>query len=98
MGITSQSYSVAHVATTDTLTWLRGIAVTDSTGTATIYTNYPGHYTGRSPHIHGKVGRLACLNAHTDCKQQRFACTSVQCAAGKAVSPWPACCGMHVRP
>lgn len=36
-------------------TYLRGAQLTDSTGSATIQTIYPGWYRGRAVHIHAKV-------------------------------------------
>lgn len=37
----------------------RGLALTDADGVAYFETNFPGHYTGRAPHIHV----LTTLNA-----------------------------------
>jgi protocatechuate 3,4-dioxygenase beta subunit len=42
-------------------TFLRGLQFTNKKGFATFQTVYPGHYTGRAPHIHVKV--------HTGSKQ-----------------------------
>jgi protocatechuate 3,4-dioxygenase beta subunit len=36
-------------------TWLRGVQLTDATGLAEFTTIYPGHYQGRTTHIHVKV-------------------------------------------
>ena len=33
-------------------TWLRGGWYTDANGMVELTTNYPGFYTGRTPHIH----------------------------------------------
>lgn len=40
-------------------TFARGIVKTDRNGVAFIETNFPGHYTGRTTHIH----LLATVNA-----------------------------------
>lgn len=36
-------------------TWLRGVQFTDSGGVAAFETIYPGHYSGRTTHVHIKV-------------------------------------------
>lgn len=36
-------------------TWLRGVQFTDSHGLATFHAIYPGHYQGRTTHVHVKV-------------------------------------------
>jgi protocatechuate 3,4-dioxygenase beta subunit len=36
-------------------TWLRGVQLTDADGKASFVTIYPGHYQGRTTHIHIKV-------------------------------------------
>jgi|SRR5581483_3133689 len=36
-------------------TWLRGVQLTDAKGVAEFVTIYPGHYQGRTTHIHVKV-------------------------------------------
>ncbi|HEY3921276.1 MAG TPA: intradiol ring-cleavage dioxygenase [Gaiellaceae bacterium] len=36
-------------------TWLRGVQLTNATGVAEFTTIYPGHYQGRTTHIHVKV-------------------------------------------
>jgi protocatechuate 3,4-dioxygenase beta subunit len=36
-------------------TYLRGVQITDKHGLATFKTIYPGHYAGRTTHIHAKV-------------------------------------------
>jgi protocatechuate 3,4-dioxygenase beta subunit len=36
-------------------TWLRGVQLTDAKGVAEFITIYPGHYQGRTTHIHIKV-------------------------------------------
>jgi protocatechuate 3,4-dioxygenase beta subunit len=36
-------------------TWLRGVQFTDSHGLAVFHSVYPGHYQGRTTHIHVKV-------------------------------------------
>jgi protocatechuate 3,4-dioxygenase beta subunit len=38
-------------------TWLRGVQATDSTGSATFTTVFPGCYLGRMPHVHFEVYR-----------------------------------------
>lgn len=38
-------------------TWLRGVQATDSSGTATFTTIFPGCYLGRMPHVHFEVYR-----------------------------------------
>lgn len=42
-------------------TWLRGIQKTDNDGVAQFNTIFPGHYTGRAPHIHILVHHNATL-------------------------------------
>ena len=36
-------------------TWLRGVQITDAAGVAEFRTIYPGHYSGRTTHIHLKA-------------------------------------------
>jgi len=51
-------------------TYLRGVQLTDATGLAAFTTIYPGHYQGRTTHIHikvhvgGKVSRTAYSGGH----------------------------------
>ena len=42
-------------ATTDSLTWLRGVQQTDEDGMVEFETVVPGWYAGRTAHIHVKV-------------------------------------------
>jgi protocatechuate 3,4-dioxygenase beta subunit len=48
-------YSDESVENTSGQTWLRGTQLTNSSGLATFKTIYPGHYEGRTTHIHVKV-------------------------------------------
>jgi protocatechuate 3,4-dioxygenase beta subunit len=48
-------YSDESVQKTSGKTWLRGVQLTDTNGLATFKTIYPGHYVGRTTHIHVKV-------------------------------------------
>jgi protocatechuate 3,4-dioxygenase beta subunit len=48
-------YSDESNQSTSGQTWLRGVQLTDSNGLATFKTIYPGHYQGRTTHIHVKV-------------------------------------------
>ena len=43
-------------ATTDDLTWLRGVQQTDEDGLVEFETIIPGWYAGRTPHVHLRVG------------------------------------------
>ncbi|GAB1316684.1 Intradiol ring-cleavage dioxygenases domain-containing protein [Madurella fahalii] len=46
-------------------TWLRGIQPTDADGVARFESVFPGHYTGRTPHIHVMVHTNATLQANS---------------------------------
>jgi hypothetical protein len=48
-------YSDESNQSTSGQTWLRGVQLTDSNGLGTFKTIYPGHYQGRTTHIHVKV-------------------------------------------
>jgi protocatechuate 3,4-dioxygenase beta subunit len=48
-------YSDEAVQSTSGKTWLRGTQLTNSDGLAKFRTIYPGHYQGRTTHIHLKV-------------------------------------------
>lgn len=50
-GVYSDESSQATVGQT----WLRGVQLTDAHGSAEFRTIYPGHYPGRTTHIHVKV-------------------------------------------
>ena len=68
-GLTSSSDSIPAAAaaagqtsaTTDDLTWLRGVQQTDEDGIVEFETIVPGWYAGRTPHIHLRVSFLAPL-------------------------------------
>jgi protocatechuate 3,4-dioxygenase beta subunit len=51
LGIYSDESSESTVGQT----WLRGVQLTDATGLAEFQTIYPGHYQGRTTHVHVKV-------------------------------------------
>jgi protocatechuate 3,4-dioxygenase beta subunit len=46
-------------------TWLRGVQFTDKHGRVTFRTIFPGHYQGRTTHIHLKVHTGATVSGHT---------------------------------
>lgn len=46
-------------------TYLRGVQITDRHGRVTFHTIYPGHYQGRTTHIHAKVHIGSHVSAHT---------------------------------
>jgi protocatechuate 3,4-dioxygenase beta subunit len=48
-------YSDESVESTSGQTWMRGVQLTNSSGLATFTTIYPGHYVGRTTHIHLKA-------------------------------------------
>jgi len=48
-------YSDESNQSTSGETWMRGVQLTDSNGLARFRTIYPGHYVGRTTHIHVKV-------------------------------------------
>jgi protocatechuate 3,4-dioxygenase beta subunit len=48
-------YSDESNQSTSGETWMRGVQLTDSSGLARFRTIYPGHYVGRTTHIHVKV-------------------------------------------
>jgi len=48
-------YSDESNQSTSGETWMRGVQLTDSNGLARFRTIYPGHYVGRTTHIHAKV-------------------------------------------
>lgn len=49
------AYNSKYASKTDDLTFLRGLALTNSAGLATLNTLFPGRYNGRSPNISIKV-------------------------------------------
>ena len=49
------AYNSEYASKTDNLTFLRGLALTNSAGLATLNTLFPGRYNGRSPNINIKV-------------------------------------------
>jgi protocatechuate 3,4-dioxygenase beta subunit len=58
-------YSDESVEQTVGKTFLRGVQLTDSAGTARFVTVYPGHYAGRAVHVHVKLhvsGELSAGN------------------------------------
>jgi protocatechuate 3,4-dioxygenase beta subunit len=44
-------------------TWLRGVQFTDANGLAVFHSVYPGHYNGRTTHVHAKVHTAGARNA-----------------------------------
>ncbi|KAK0726572.1 Intradiol ring-cleavage dioxygenase [Apiosordaria backusii] len=54
-------------------TWLRGIQPTDEDGVARFQTIFPGHYTGRTAHIHIMVHTNATLQANQTLGHDNYA-------------------------
>lgn len=54
-------------------TWLRGIQPTDSEGVAQFETIFPGHYIGRTTHIHVMVHTNATLQANQTLGHENYA-------------------------
>lgn len=55
IGVYSDENNPMNHENTSRQTWLRGFQVTDSAGSASFKTIFPGWYPGRTPHIHFKI-------------------------------------------
>jgi hypothetical protein len=62
-GIVASGNGDSSDATNVNNTFLRGVQPTDEDGVAQFYSIFPGHYTGRTPHVH----ILAHLNSSVNC-------------------------------
>ncbi len=45
-------------------TWLRGVQFTDASGLAIFHSVFPGHYQGRTTHVHAKIHTAGAKNAN----------------------------------
>ena len=74
-GISAEAAAAGQTsATTDDLTWLRGVQQTDEDGIVEFETIVPGWYAGRAPHIHIRVSMHGKTLHHASAPMQ--ACTS----------------------